>query len=187
MQRIFNTNKWTTLAEGQGFTFSSSRPRTVRLEVNAPQEVRLYVSDGDQGEIEFLALVKGRDTVEFVTSGQMALHAEGGDVMIYTADGDDVSSIVEAPVIFTKIVERRRRSPEVEYMIAAMNANVNRRLEQQAHELERSFTRRMAAVAAQSSSPGPARGSYETPEQAGRGEPSPPPPAEVDRGDQTDA
>lgn len=145
MQRIFNIDKWTRLSEGQGLEFSNPRPRNVRVEVNAPSKAAIYCIDGD-GEAHFLALVEGRDTIEFGSTGAFTLSVEGPDVMIYTADGADISSVVVAPVVFTKIIERRRRNPELEHIAAVMARNMERRLEQQADEIRRQFERREALL-----------------------------------------
>lgn len=182
MQKIFNIDKWTTLVEGTSIAYSNNRPRNVRLEVNAPQKSALYVVDQD-GEAHFLALVEGRDTIEFGTTGPFDLTVEGANVMIYTADGDDISQKVVAPVIFTKIVERRRRNPELEYIAATMQRNMEKRLEQQAHELEQLFARRAAASESVAPSAGVPNGAGAAPGQADGAEPSDPPVAEAGAGD----
>lgn len=137
MQKIYDLKTWIELPESQRLEFSSDRPRTVRFEVNAPKEAALYVA-GDDGELRFLALVKGRDTIEFSADGAFSLMAEGDQlqaVWIKTADGDDVSVEHDAPDNFTKIVERRRRNPELELLVAKAMANQERRLAQQEAEI----------------------------------------------------
>ena len=153
MQRLFNLDKWTALAEGSSLAFVNPRPRTVRLEVNAPVKSALYVADAD-GEVRFLALVEGRDTIEFNSTGSFNLTVEGADVHVYTADGDDISAVVLAPRIFTKIAERRRRNPELERIAALMQANMERRLAIQANELRAELARREAALAQKPAAPG---------------------------------
>ena len=138
MQRMYNFDKWMNLGDGQGLRFAGNRPRQVRLEVNAPQETRLYVEDDDDtGVCNFLALVKGRDTIEWSASGAFILRADGGDVSIYTADGADISLELEAPVSFTKIVERRKRNPELEQVLAVLNRTMEERIAQATREIER--------------------------------------------------
>lgn len=150
MQRIYNLEKWTRVGNGQALTFQGERPRTVRLEFNAPEPTLVYVSDdaAADGECVFLARVVGRDVVEFSPSGPFTLHAdvpgrdgEAGEVYVLTADGDDVSITLEAPVSFTKLVERRRRSPELERMVQLMNRNMEERIAQATRELERRYSR----------------------------------------------
>lgn len=154
MQRIFNVDKWSELSEGRGLVLRGAPGRLLRLHVNAPSEARLFLT-GDDGETRFLALVKGRDQVECYTpSGEVVLSADGGEVWIYTADGETEHHVEPAPEIFTKIVERRRRSPELDHIVAQMTANMNRRLEQQARELEQLFVNREKARSAL----GPAQG-----------------------------
>lgn len=148
MQRMFNLDKWLLLKEGETITFPSRRPRTVKVEVNAPQSVCLYVRDGDKPN-QFLALVEGRDTVEFSSAGDFSLSVEEGSIWVYSADGDHVHAVVEDPVIFTRIAERRTRNPELEYITHVMQSNLERRLAQQADELERAIVARERAREAQ--------------------------------------
>lgn len=150
MQRIFNVDKWRSLPEGGAVTFANSRPRMVRLEVNTPGEAQLWIaSEGDPNPV-LLGRVLGRDTLEFFPpAGPFDLMVSGSDAFFYTSDGMDVSHTAEAPVIFTKVKERRAMSPEFRRMAELMNANLNRRLQQQAHDLDRLFEERERARAAQ--------------------------------------
>lgn len=147
MQRLFNIDKWSKLAQGHVLEFPGEAPRRIRLEVNAPLKVPLYYVDGD-GVPTFLALVEGRDTLEFHTTGTCGISADG-DCYVFTADGDDVSSVVEAPVIFTKIMERRPRNYEMERMQYEMRANQRRLMEAQSEQLERLIAGRVATLEAE--------------------------------------
>lgn len=181
MQRLFNLEQWKCLSEGTQVDFRNPRPRTVRLELNSPGEAALYLIDGE-GETFFLALVKGRDVVEFSAPGAFSLTVEGSDVYVLTVDGDDVSFIVVAPRIFTKIMERRRRNPELEYVTAMMQRNVERRLEQQSRELQQLFARRLEAAEQVSATRRLPSGSGGEPGPDNRSQPPPAVDAESDRG-----
>lgn len=135
MQKMFNLTKWRGIEEGEVITFADTRPRTVRLEVNAPTEVQLFIGSGD-ADMDFLALVKGRDVIEFSAEGAFSLTVDGGMCNIYTADGDDISVHAVDPVSFTRIVERRQRNPELEHMMMVMQINVEKRLAQQAEDFQ---------------------------------------------------
>lgn len=140
-QRLFDVNKWTLLEEGKVLRYPSAKPREVKLEVNAPGDSELsYVSDS--GEVKFLALVRGRDRVEFHTDGRFGLTVQGNDCYIYTVDGIDISTTILDPVIFTRIVERRARNPEFVAMELRMMQNIQRRLDSQKHELVGYYERR---------------------------------------------
>lgn len=171
MQKLFNVDKWTRLIEGDAIQFANPKARNVRLEVNAPVETALYYIDTETGETYFLALVKGRDTLEFGTIGPYSITLQTGECSIYTADGTDISQTVVAPVIFTKIMERRRRNPELEYIAATMQRNMERRLEQQAVELENLFARRAADAAALAAAPRVPDGVGSEPAPSGRADP----------------
>lgn len=141
MQRIFNVENWVVIEPGQVLEYPSDRPRLVRIEVNSAQETALYMLNASS-EAFFLALVKGRDTIEFVSPGKFSLSVDGAACSIYTVDGSNIAHTVEAPVSFTRIVERRRRNPELELIAAQMAANMNRLMDQQAQEREAVYARR---------------------------------------------
>lgn len=153
MQRIFNVDKWWKVSQGEALEFPNEKKRNVRLEVNTPNRAALWLIDQESEEPYFLALVEGRETIEFGTTGKMALSVEGGDVWIFTADSDDPSVIILAPRIFTKIYERRRRNPEFELMMHKMQENMERRLAQQANELAWIVHRERTANGAGGASP----------------------------------
>lgn len=146
MQRMFNLNKWTKIAEGETVEFPSTRSRRVRVEVNSPSVSRIWTVD-DDGNLMFLARVNGRDTLDFYAIGQLRFHIEGGEVWIYTSDGEDISAVIPDAQSFTRVMERRQRNPQLEYIAAQMEANMNRRMEQQADEIKSLYARREAALA----------------------------------------
>lgn len=73
--------------------------------------------------VTFLGLAKGRDRFEFGVEGPFELCCEGGSPMIYTVDSTDQSTHVTAPVIFTRIANRRARNPQLELMQYQMRRN----------------------------------------------------------------
>lgn len=176
MQRIFNVENWLVIEPGQILEFPHDRPRLVRLEVNSANESHLYVLN-EASEAFFLALVKGRDTIEFVSSGKFSLSVAENECSVYTVDGSNISHTVEAPVSFTRIVERKRRNPELELIAAQMAQNMNRIMEQQAAEREAVYRHREAvreenyrareAAAREAAAKAPKGGSKEEPEPAG--------------------
>lgn len=145
MQRMFNLSKWQRIAEGELVSFCGERPRTVRLEVNAPERVKLYVTEG-KAEPVFLAAVEGRDTVEFSSDGAFDLYVVGGEISVFTAEGQDWTVQSVSNATFTKIVERRIRNPELEYMMAVTYANMEKRLAAQSAELDRRLQARIAGT-----------------------------------------
>lgn len=176
VQRIFNVTKWKRLEEGQVITFDNPRPRVVRLDVNSPGDSELYYIDG-AGEVSFLALVRGRDIVEFTTDGAFQLSVSGNDCSIYTADGAITAHKAVDAVSFTRIVERRARNPEFERMQWEMMQNINRRLEQQKNELEYTYRRREMARNAELAAAPVAGDSDDEPAQADNAGSSDTPPA----------
>ena len=147
MQRLFNIDKWFVLEAGKALNFENPLARRVRLDVNAPGSAQLFYVTGN-GEVTFLANVSGRDVVEFAShGGDFAIQCEGNDVWLYTIDGEDTSFANPGAVVFTKIVERRARNPELELMQHMMKRNLDMRMEAQRSELEQLWARREAAAA----------------------------------------
>lgn len=178
MQRLFNLTKWTQVPAGQGLSFTGDRPRKVVLDVNAPSKVVMSLLH--EGRSDFLALVEGRDTVEFYVNGPFKVTATGGPCYIYTADGDGITIENLDAESFAVVRERRPRNLELEYMMAAMQENMTRRLQLQAQEIERAVSRRMGARQVQPSDARlPGRDDQEDPgdehEEPGRA-PAPPQP-----------
>lgn len=141
MQRIFNVDKWVVIEPGKVLEYPNERPRLVRVEVNSADVANLYLVDAG-GEAFHLARICGRDTVEFVSPGAFGLTAADGALSVYTVDGTTGHRTVEAPESFTTIVERRRRSPEIDAMMRMMHSNMERRLSQTAQELQEQYERR---------------------------------------------
>lgn len=141
MQRIFNVDKWTVVEPGHRLDFPGERARQVRLECNSQDVSNLYLIDAE-GEVFFLARVCGRDTIEFVSGGKFSISVADGPCSIYTVDGTTCGYTVEAPESFTRIVERRVRNPEQEYMMNMMMRNMEKRLASQAGELREQYDRR---------------------------------------------
>lgn len=146
-QRIHNLTKWRSLKDGDAIAFDNPKPRTVIIDVNCPSEVRFYVQqdletlrtdeerlrdhaagrvpsgDGDDREISFVGVCKGRDRLEFSVSGAFELLVDGGEAYIHSAEGQDTATRVVAPVIFTKIANRRARNPHLEMIQYEMRRN----------------------------------------------------------------
>lgn len=157
--RVHNVTKWIHLPEGNALTFPQDKPRTVILEVNCPQETAFYIrqdreavesdperiadkeagrrrsfefsEDEDaEGILTFIGLVTGRERIEFGVSGPFELLAEGGGCYVYTADGLQMETHVVAPVIFTRIANRKQRNPHLEMIQYQMRINQQRFEEQ---------------------------------------------------------
>lgn len=128
MINLKNLDKWQHLVGGEMISFSNPNPRMVRIEVNAPFETRLYVTQ-DAGEPVFLALVTGLNGVSFGVNGAFTLYGDG-DFSVYSAEMESVAFHVLDPVIFTEIANRRARNPELEYVTQKMQENMERRLAQ---------------------------------------------------------
>lgn len=152
MQRLFNIEKWTLIPEGKAVKLHGDRPRLINVEVNAPSPVKLLLVRGK--DTRFLALVCGRDTVSFVSDGSVGIAVQGGECYVYTVDGEKWAYQDVDPESYTVVKERRERNYELELIAMKMAENMNRRMEQQAHEIASTLERRFAAGAAQRTAPG---------------------------------
>ena len=153
MQRLHNIDKW-IFAEGKvAINFELTDPRKVRLDVNVPGEVGLTYCDSNGLEV-FLGLVRGRDVVEFTTTGEFAIIPDG-PMWYYTIDGVDASFSIPDAVTLTRIAERRARNLEFEMMQYEMNRNLERRLAEQRDQLEQLLNRSGEVGAPASAQPAP--------------------------------
>lgn len=183
MQTIYNLDKWFRLDEGSKLAMSGGRARKIVLEVNAPAEAALYVDIPGVDPI-FLALVKGRDKVEFYAPGQEQFHlmAEGCAVFLYTVDGIDISAVSDGSESFVRIIERKPRNRELELMQYEMRANMQRMLDKQAGEYARLIESRLPPRAAQSAAEGAASGAGKEPASDDAGKQPVPQPAKAGGG-----
>lgn len=152
MQRIFNIDKWSRIPQGKAMKFAGDRPRKVVLEVNCP--VRTQLSLVNESGTHFLALVEGRDSIEFYVNGAFSIASSGSDCYIYTVDGQGVTFEKLDAASFAVVRERRARNPELEYIARRMQENLERRLAMQADELRKVLERRSAPREPQSAASG---------------------------------
>lgn len=183
MQRIYNLDKWFRLDEGQSLKMKAGKARRIRIEVNAPAEVALYAIIAGVDPI-FLALVKGRDLIEFNAPGgePFEIAAEGTSVYLYTVDGVDVHAVADGSESFVRLMERKPRNREAELMAYHMQENMQRMLNAQASEIERLVERRLAARASLDASKGAAAGAGKKPASDGDGRQPDTKPAETSGG-----
>lgn len=143
--KLNSLSRWSVLAPDTAVVFSGSdvAERRVRIDFNLEGVTSFFIDLG--GSERFLCtLPEGQETVEFSASGTFRIYAEEGSGVVHyvSADLEPTFSEVVDPVIFTKIANRRHRNPELEEMMFRMNQNLERRLAQQAGEIEAAFERR---------------------------------------------
>jgi len=171
VQTIYNLDKWFRLDEGVKLKMRGGRARKMVVEVNSPAEASLYVDIPGVDPI-FLALVKGRDKVEFYAPGQEEFHlmAEGCAVFLYTVDGIDISAVSDGSESFVRIIERKPRNRELELMQYEMRSNMQRMLDTQAREYAQLIESRLPPRAAQSAGEGAPSGAGKEPAPDDAGE-----------------
>lgn len=144
--KLHSLDRWKTLERGEAIMFekmSNDGERRVRLHLNLAGRTTFYV-EGPKGPRFLCVAGPGLETVEFAVSGKVAVMADeaAGEVQYQTAEGEPTFATVVDPVIFTKIANRRHRNPELEEVMYRMQLNMERRLAQQATEIEAAFERR---------------------------------------------
>lgn len=147
MQRILSVYDWQKLPIGEAFVIASDieHQRTVRLRVNAPVALSLYLQQLDIVDDIFLATVHGMDEIQFEVLGGYKLYATGtvpGEELWFdTLDGSrpDVEPVDSTS--FTNIVQRQVRNLDQEIMEFKRDQNIQNRmnvlLEAQAAQLAR--------------------------------------------------
>lgn len=144
--KLNSLDRWKELPPGQSINFDhgvEGQERRIRLHLNLADQTAFYVENKDGPR--FLCVAgPGLETVEFSAFGKIAVMAEDASDSVHyqTAEDEPTFAVVVDPVIFTKIANRRHRNPELEEMMFRMNQNMERRLAQQAGEIEAAFARR---------------------------------------------
>jgi len=129
MQVVGDFNDWKAIGKGDQYDLPGSRVRAVTLEVNSAAAVAAYVVYHDDGSVNFLARVCGRDKVRFIARGKTSIVMEpvdGGTLYIYTRDGDVIHIQPTVKDAFTKYHERQPFDPKYEAMLALVRENARR-------------------------------------------------------------
>ncbi len=130
MQRVLSIYDWQKLPKNERAVFQSDviGQRLVRLRVNAPNRVAVYLNLPDLVDPVFVATVHGLDEIQFYVEGDYKLSAIGGELWFDTLDGTRPDVEPVEPDSFTSIVERRQRNPELELLERKMHENMERRM-----------------------------------------------------------
>lgn len=151
--QLMDLRKWFHLDQGEVAEFHKENARTVRIDINTPVSTLLYIKQKGDKEEQFLAVVYGRDRIEFSVDGPFDLWSDTGELWFYTVDGADFTVSVVDHASFTRIVERRVRNPELEFMMHTMYQNMERRLAATADELKEQYERRERQRSAAAAAP----------------------------------
>lgn len=138
--KLNSVDRWRPALE-KVLTFEGIGARRIRLHVNSPDIARAWLVLPD-GELQFLARVEGYQVVEFHAEGVIKINLDGSEVWWMCSEAEPTHVEVIDPVVFTKIANRRHRNPELEEVMYRMQLNMERRLAQQAGEIEAAFERR---------------------------------------------
>lgn len=157
--RLGSLTKWHRIASGEAVHFPGKKTRTVIVEVNSPGVATYWVTlhDKDQRtlkaqeaeeaqrtreEVDYsdylVGTVRGRGSIEFSVTGSFDLYPDGCDeAYIYSHDNLKMVNHVVAPLVYTRIANRRMRNPEQERIEWELKQNQRRFLEELSLEQER--------------------------------------------------
>lgn len=132
-------HKWVRVPNEDGIVFANTQPRPVTLDFNVDGEASIYIIINDDKDPVFLSLVRGRQTVKFVTPGRFLLVNKTVDVDAYvlSRDSTKVHRVAVDEEVFTTLHEPRTVDPDVQRMLDNINRNVSRRMAAQAEQYER--------------------------------------------------
>lgn len=134
--RIHNISKWRCLVPGTALNLGGDSARKFRFEVNCVAPTRFDLLDAD-GARTFLAVVQGLEVLEFSTgAGASLIPTTEEEVWYFTNDGDEIATGASAEAVpFTRIMQRKARNRELEFMMMKAEQRMNRRLNEQAGEI----------------------------------------------------
>lgn len=154
MSDLGNLSKWRALEEGTSLEFRGDalqRSRAVRIEVLTTEPTNFFVQKGDQTRL--VGSVNGRGCLQFSIDGAFSLFSDGGDASVFSNEMRDGAIVVENPMVYTKIANRRPRNHHLEMIEYEMKRNQAVRMEQLRAEtdrrlgdLERRYARRESEV-----------------------------------------
>lgn len=133
--KLHNLSKWAPIAAGTLLELAGEFTRPIRLHVNAPGDtlahlvIKVRNPEGDYVERRvFLAAFSGLQILEFTATGTVQVAFSGPDeVWYFTDDGDQIAYIRPDTPVFTKMMERRVRNPDLERMMWKLEQNARRR------------------------------------------------------------
>lgn len=156
--------RWVSVSKKDTLRLDIAAPKRVRFEVNAPDAVRVTLCYGDQ---RFCFRVLGLERVECaLPAGDLEITVSGECWLLSPEFDLDTAFVIPDAVSFTRVVGRRQRNPELELMMAKMNANMERRLAHAERELARRYAAPAAPAAANAAEPVAQSGSGEAPVDA---------------------
>lgn len=133
--RINNLDKWRCLKPGSALDLGGDVQRKFRFEVNCVAPTRFDVLDGDR--LTFVAVVQGLEVLEFTAgAGASLIPTSDDEVWYFTNDGDEIATGASAEAVpFTRIMQRKARNRELEFMMMKAEQRINRRMQEQAAEV----------------------------------------------------
>lgn len=116
---------WAPLAAGEIAVFSRSKPRNVRLHVNAPQKAFLEITQ--DGKRPFAVVVDGMEGIEVFVEGPFTLNADV-DIDLRAEDGEMIHVPKTDQRNFARVTERRARDHRLELIERMMVENADKRI-----------------------------------------------------------
>lgn len=135
MIKLDSLSRWSHLPAGSKLVLAGDAERRIRLNVNSPKRISLFVID-DNGEFKFLASPDGLDVIDFAAGGNVQITTNDEDVYFYTSENEPTFSIFPDAEIYTRIAERAPRNPDLEHMMYLTQINMEKRFAQMHGQFE---------------------------------------------------
>lgn len=163
MQKINALEGYSRVKEGVAVAFTTEeyladQSRRIKLRINAPEEVRLFVTalpetfDEETGELTspeyFLGIARAFEEFEFAFTGNFLLRAVGGEVWLDTYDSANFVVQNADDENYARVYERPEEDPLITQMKFIARQNQRQReyeREQDRIEFERILAERLAA------------------------------------------
>lgn len=138
--RIINPQDWACVKPGEWLELPGEGGRLVKMELNAEAPTRVdYVEVVGDKVVNryFLGVIQGLEKIEFRAAAASALDfTSEGEVWYFTTDGQATAAEMPDEASFTKLLQRKSRSDQLEHMMRLQQANFERVMEQQRQERE---------------------------------------------------
>lgn len=125
--KLSNLAAWRVVNPGDGILLPGGK-RRVRIAFNTPAQTEITVLHANKAYL--LGVVTGFDEFEFGVDEAVEVHLDSDKPCYWRTDDGDQTATQPSTDTFTKMMERKERNPELEYMMYMAEVNANKRAEQ---------------------------------------------------------
>lgn len=138
--KLGNLTSWKPVNPGDGILLPGKK-RRVRIAFNTQAATKVVALQ--RNEVYVLGVVTGMQEYEFGASGDVEIHLDTDQVALWRTDDGVQTATQPSTDSFTKMMERKERNPELEYMMYMAEQNAKRRSDQMLASAEAMIERRL--------------------------------------------